>query len=69
MDRTVAERLISAVLALDVQLGDVDRVVSEIADEHERAAYVDALGNVFRLLNEGFIRPIARNYPDLEPED
>ncbi|WP_179102087.1 hypothetical protein [Sphingopyxis sp. KK2] len=56
-------------MALDVQLGDVDRVVSEIADEHERAAYVDALGNVFRLLNEGFIRPIARNYPDLEPED
>lgn len=69
MDRTVAERLISAAWALDAPLGEVDIAVSEIADEHERAAFIDALGNIFRLVNEGLILPIAREYPDLMPDD
>ncbi len=69
MDRSTAERLISAALALDAPLGELDHAVSEIADEQERKAFVHALGDVFRLLNEGFILPITQAYPDLAPED
>jgi len=69
MDRATAEHLISAALALDTPLGELDNAVSEIADEHERKAFVRALGDIFRLLNEGFIIPIGQTYPDLAPED
>jgi len=69
MDRAAAQRLISAVLALDAPLGDLDLAVSEIPDEQERKAFVQALGNVFRLLNDGFILPVCREYPDLAAED
>jgi hypothetical protein len=68
MDRAAAERLMSAALALDTPLGELDSAVWEIADEHERTAFVRALGDIFRLLNEGFIIPIGRTYPDLAPE-
>ena len=69
MDRTAAQHLISAVLALDIPLGDLDLAVSDIPDWQERKAFVEALGDVFRLLNEGFILPISREYPDLAPGD
>ena len=69
MDRAAAQRLISAVLALDAPLGDLDLAVSEIPDEQERKAFVQALGDVFRLLNDGFILPVCREYPDLANDD
>ena len=69
MDRIAAQHLISAVLALDAPLGDLDLAVSEIPDEQERKAFVQALGDVFRLLNHGFILPVCREYPDLAPGD
>ena len=69
MDRATAERLISAVLALDTLLGELDNAVSKITDEHERKAFVRALGDIFRLLNEDFIIPIGQTYPHLAPED
>jgi hypothetical protein len=69
MNRATAQRLISAALALDAPLGEIDLAISEISDEHERKAFAQALGDVFRLLNEGFILPISREYPDLAPKD
>ncbi len=69
MDRLLAERLMAAALAMDSPLGEMDDLISEIADRQEREAYVRALGEALWIFNEGFIRPIAREYPDLAPND
>ena len=69
MDRKVAERLIASAIALDEPLGEIDRVISDIADEAERKALAKSLGNIFRELNDAFIQPVSREYPDLAERD
>ncbi|MEG3148094.1 hypothetical protein U1839_25885 [Sphingomonas sp. RT2P30] len=68
MDREIAERLMSAALALDQALGGIDTVISSMPAGPERKAFARALGDVFFLVNEGFIRPLAREYPELDLE-
>jgi hypothetical protein len=68
MDREIAERLMSAALALDQSLGSIDTVISSMPAGPERKAFARALGDMLLLQNEGFIRPVAREYPDLDRE-
>jgi len=68
MDREIAERMMSAAFAMDQSLGAIDTVISSMPVGPERKAFARALGDILRLQNEGFIRPIAREYPDLDRE-
>ncbi|WP_298193849.1 hypothetical protein [Novosphingobium sp.] len=69
MEKQIAKRLIDAVLALDPLLGEIDVVISDVSDETERRALAKRLGDIFRQLNEAFIIPVGRAYPDLAERD
>lgn len=68
MDRTIASRILAGALALDKAYGDLDTAVSGIPDETERQVYAKRLGEIIGKVNDTFIRPIVRQYPDLDPE-
>jgi hypothetical protein len=68
MDREMAHRILKAALALDVKIGELDVLISQLNDEKERDEYAYALGNVFGILTENFVRRIVRQYPDLDPD-
>lgn len=65
MNRPTAERLMSATLALDPLLNEIDQIISNVPDETERSALAATLGNVFGELYLGFARPIEHRFPDL----
>jgi hypothetical protein len=69
MDRQTAERLMKSALALDPLLGEIDTVISGIPPGNERDALVRGLGEVFRQINETFILPLGKEYPDLAEKD
>lgn len=69
MDRKIAERLIASAIALDAPLGEIDSVISDIADEAERKALARSLGNIVGAVYEAFIAPVSREYPDLAERD
>jgi hypothetical protein len=68
LEKAVAQKILQAALALDVPLGTLDTLLSTIPDELERAAFARNLANVIREVNESFIRPIARQFPELDPD-
>jgi hypothetical protein len=68
MDRDMASRMLKAVAALEAGIGELDALVSQLDDEKERAEYVQALGNVIGVISESFVRRIARQYPELDPD-
>ena len=68
MNRDMASQILKAVAALEVRIGDLDALVSQLDDEEERDAYVLVLGNVVGIISENFVRRIARQYPELDPD-
>ena len=68
MEKEVVQKILQAALALDVPLGALDTIVSTIPDEPERAAFARNPAIVMREVNESLIRPIARQYPELDPD-
>jgi hypothetical protein len=69
MEKQIAKRLIDAVVALDPLLGEIDAAISLVSDEAERRNLALRLGEIFRQLNEGFINPVGREFPDLAERD
>jgi hypothetical protein len=68
MDRALAEKLLSATTSLDLPLGEIDAAISALTDPVEKRAWALKLGEVFQLLNDEFIRPLVREFPDLDPD-
>jgi hypothetical protein len=68
MDKDMADRMLKAVLACEANIGALDALVSQLEDEKERDHYVHALGDVIGILSEHFVRRIARQYPELDPD-
>ena len=68
LERPAAEELLQIALSLDGPFGEMDRVISMVSDEQERRALAQSLGAIIGGVNDGFIRPIVRQYPDLDPE-
>jgi hypothetical protein len=56
-----------AALALDCAFGELDAAISVISDEPERRIFARSLGNLIGQVNDTFIRTIARQYPELDP--
>lgn len=68
MDREIAERLMSAALALDQALGGIDTVIPPCLPGRSAKHLPARAGDVFLLVNEGFILPVARKYLELDVE-
>lgn len=68
MERADAEKLLQAALSLDAQFGALDTVVSRLPEGGERKEFARQLGDLIGHVNDAFIRPIVRMYPDLDPD-
>lgn len=68
MDRSLAAEIIKKVRSLDGLLDDLDAHLRQIPDEDERRPLLQSLGRIILDLDAGLVRPIARKYPDLDPD-
>lgn len=68
MDKSSASAIIKAVLQLSNQLNEIDAQLRGLPNDAERKALLRALGSVMFELDSGLIRPLARQYPDLDPD-
>jgi hypothetical protein len=67
MKREVAESLMKRLLELGEFLDAVDREIDGIEDLEERRLFRRSLGELTGALRGDLIRPLARQYPDLDP--
>jgi len=68
MEKTLAAKLIDSVLQLSGQLNDIDTQLQALPEDAEREALLRAHGSVMFELDSGLIRPLVRQYPDLDPD-
>ena len=68
MDRSIAAGIIQGVRSLDGLLNEIDAQLRQISSESERQPFLRSLARVIAELDTGIVRPIARQYPDLDPD-
>jgi len=68
MEKALASKLIDSVLQLSGQLNDIDAQLLALPEGAERETLLRALGSVMFELDSGLIRPLVRQYPDLDPD-
>jgi hypothetical protein len=68
MEKTLAAQVIDSVLQLSGQLNGIDEQLQALPEGAEREALLRALGSVMFELDSGLIRPLVRQYPDLDPD-
>ena len=66
MDKQIASAILEIVYSLDTELGKLDTLVSQIADEATRTRYTQALGDLLGSLTKNFIFPLTDEFPDLD---
>jgi hypothetical protein len=68
MEKSSAAQVIKALLQLDAHLNAVDAELRELPDDAERKSLLRALGAIILNLDSELIRPLVRQYPDLDPD-
>jgi hypothetical protein len=68
MEKGLASQIVNSTLALGKEIGKLDSLISQIADERERQEYIHALGTILGCLTRDIVFRIAREYPDLDPD-
>jgi hypothetical protein len=68
MERGLAAQLMDSVLQLSDQLNGIHEQLQALSEGAERDALFRALGSVMFELDAGLIRPLVRQYPDLDPD-
>lgn len=68
MRRDLAALIVDTVVSLDKGLGALNTLIGRIDDEQERKRYMKTFGDVRDSLVRDFLRPIEREYPDLNPD-
>jgi hypothetical protein len=68
MEKSMASAIIRAVLELGDALNRLDAQLRDVPDDNERRTLLSALGRIIAELDSGLIRPLAREYPELDPD-
>ena len=68
MDEPTALRIIRAVLRLSDQLNDIDVQIRGIDNKDESTPLLRSLALIMAELDSGLIRPLVKQYPDLDPD-
>jgi hypothetical protein len=68
MESGTAAILMTSVLGLGRQLTHIDAQLRVLPDEAERRSLLLCLGRVMTELNEGLLRALVRQYPELDPD-
>ena len=69
MERAIAEKLAEQFLALDEPLKVAAELAEKIEDPNEKKAVRSAIAEMVATVYTDLIRLVARQYPDLDPED
>lgn len=68
MDKEIARKLIAVAVALDNPLNEATVLTDQISDVEERKRVLRAIAEVNGTAYSELIRPILRQYPDLDPD-
>ena len=68
MTKSEASKLVRAAMGLSEHLNEIDAQLRSIGDEDERRRLLKVLGAIMLDLDAGFIRPLVRQHPDLDPD-
>jgi hypothetical protein len=66
VNRIDARQIMNATLSLNDGIGKIDDIISNMTDEDEKKIWVRKLGGLMGYLLEEILRPIVREYPDLD---
>ena len=68
MDRAIAEQLMRCYVALDGPLHAAGKISEKIEPKEERAPVRLAIGRLIMSINSSLMRPIIRQFSDLDPD-
>jgi hypothetical protein len=68
MNRELSRGIIDTAVGMGKALGELDLAVGAIPDMDERKKFSTSLADVIGQINDSFIRPLVKQYPDLEPD-
>jgi hypothetical protein len=68
MDRAIAEQLMQCYVALDGPLHTAGKISEKIETKEERDPVRRAIGDLVLNIYSNLMRPIIRQYPDLDPD-
>ena len=69
MDRALAEKLVERLVQLDAPLNAAAQLIESIEDPNLQRQMKETIANVVLSVYTELIRPIVREYPDLDPKD
>jgi hypothetical protein len=69
LEKSTASEIVKSAAALDEMLGRLDAIVSTIPDANERKEFAKKLGDIIGIVNDSLIRPLVREFPDLDPDN
>jgi hypothetical protein len=68
MERKLAESLMQTYLAMTQPLNAAERMAREITDKAEQESARRAIGSLMQAVYVELMRPIIRQFPDLDPD-
>ena len=68
MDKDTASKMMAAVLSLEVHVGEIDSIISDMPDGDEKSAFTKGLGNILKAVNFDFVFRIIKQFPELDPD-
>lgn len=68
MERAIAEQLMRTFLAVNEPLNSATLLTAKIESKDEQESLRRAIGNVMQVIYIDLMRPVIRQYPDLDPD-
>jgi len=68
MDKSSAIALIQMIIELDDRLINIEDQLRNISDDNEKKNLLIVLGKIIAEIDAGLLRPVVRQYPDLNPD-
>ena len=67
MHKAEAQNILNATLSLNVGIGTIDNVITNMPEGNEKKVWIQKLGGLIGYIANEIQMPIVREYPDLDP--
>lgn len=68
MEKVVAAKLMEATLSMGKEIDKLDSIISKLENGREKDELIQALGTIMSVLTRQFVFRIARDHPELDPD-
>jgi hypothetical protein len=68
VERVIAEQLMRTFLAMNDPLNSATMIAGKIESKDEKESLRRAIGNVMQVIYIDLMRPLIKQYPDLDPD-